>query len=294
MIRALFLIILCLSTLSANGALNVFTGDPLADVYIDGENCGKEQVVKKSLTEGTHYIQIKKNGTTVGSKTVTITTDQTETAVIDNFVDFKTNVASRGAIDVEAMRVRETRGNIGFGVYGGSPASGISLKWWASEKIGLQAIGYVNNFQGNIDSRGGARILFNFSESVYKGSPLTFYGAIGAGRSMIRNRADGEKNETYDLTEGALGLEFKIANLFNDPQDTKEVQHVVIDGDTSPFSILLTQLITGLGEGFMKFAHFSFELGVERQHTKFYSSTDDESSRDKIAAKVSGGCHVYF
>ena len=212
---------------------------------------------------------------------------------MEEFVDYKTNVASRGAIEVEAMRVRETRGNIAFGLHGGSPASGLSIKWWPMEKIGLQAIGYVNNFSGNTDSRGGGRLLFNLNESVYKGGTMTYYAGLGVGKSILRNYNDGESNELYDISEAAIGIEFKISNFFGD-QNTQEYKHVVIDENTDPFSILFTQFILGFGEGFFKLAHFNLEVGVERVLVIFHDPDREESSRHNLMGKVSGGFHIYF
>jgi len=274
------------------GKVNVFTGDKTADIYIDGEKIGRESVVKYSIDEGNHYLQIKKGDKVLKSQTFQIYADKTETVVVDDFTEFKTNVASRGAIDVEAMRVRETRGNFAFGIHGGSPASGLSIKWWPFEKFGIQAIGLVNNFSGNTDSRGGARLLFNLNESVYQGGTMTYYLAAGAGKAMLRNYNEGESNELYDLSEAVMGLEFKIANFFNQP--SSETKHVVIDNNTDPISILLTQFILGIGEGFFKIAHFNVEFGVERTLTIFHDPEREESTRSRIAGKLSGGFNIYF
>ncbi len=291
----LFLVILLLGNLifAAEGRVNIFTGDKNAEIYIDGDKVGQESVAKLPIQEGSHYLQVKKNGQVLKSQTFVISPDKTETVVVEDFVDFKTNVASRGAIDVEAMRVRETRGNIAFGMYGGSPASGLSLKWWPTERVGLQTIGYINNFNDNIDSRGGVRLLINLNESVYKGGTMTYYLALGTGRSMLRNNTDGEKNETYDLSELAVGMEFKLANFFGE-EKTQEYKHVVIDENTSPVSVLITQFIISLGEGFFKFAHFDLEIGVERIFTVYHLADTEESSLHKVAAKFSGGYHIYF
>lgn len=287
-----FSIIILQFLLAVPGKVNVFTGDKTADIYIDGEKVGRESVTKYSIDEGSHYLQIKKGDKILKSQTFLIYPDKTETIVADDFVEYKTNVASRGALDVEAMRVRETRGNLAFGLHGGSPASGLSVKWWPFEKFGLQAIGLINNFSGNTDSRGGARLLFNLNESVYQGGTMTYYLAAGAGKAMLRDYNNGESNEIYDLSEAAIGLEFKIDNFFD--QQTKETKHVVIDKETDPFSILLTQFILGMGEGFFKLAHFNLEFGVERTLIIFHDPEREESTRSTIAGKLSGGFHFYF
>ncbi len=274
------------------GFLNVFTGDSKADIYLDSEKIGRETVKKHPLDEGVHYLQIKKNGVVVAAQKVNIFSGKTETIVKDDFVEYKTNTASSGAIEAEAMRVRETRGNFAMGLHGGSPASGLSLKWMFARNFGLQTIGFLNNFSGNQDTRSAFRFIWNVKDSVYKGSVTSYYFALGAGRSLLENSVDEYKNETYDITDLAFGIEFKLANFFAD--DSNDSQHIVIDNDTDAGEALLTMLVIGIGEAFMKFAHLNFELGVERVFTRYYYDESDKASDSKIAAKVSGGFHFYF
>lgn len=274
------------------GLLNVFTGDSKVDIYVDNEKIGRETVKKQALDEGSHYLQLKKNGVIIAAQKFNIVAGKTETIVQDDFVEYKTKTASSGAIEAEAMRVRETRGDFALGVHGGSPASGLSLKWMFARNFGLQAIGYLNDFSGNQDTRSAVRLIWNAKDSVYKSSVTSYYFALGAGRSMLENNVDEYKNETYDITDLAFGIEFKLANFFAD--DSANSQHIVIDNDTEAGDTLLTMLAVGFGEAFMKFAHFNFELGVERVFTRYYYDEIDKASDTKLAAKVSGGFHFYF
>lgn len=280
--------VLLIMFVRADGNLNVFTGDKTLDIYIDGQLAGQEQVLQYPLQAGVHYLQIKKNNETVRSRTVEIIDGRTETVVLDDFVDYKTNTASRGAIDMEAMRVRETRGNVGIGVYGGSPASGLSLKWWPWEKFGIQAIGYVNNFAGNRDTRLGGRLLYALNESVYKSSTFTTFLALGGGRSTLYNSIDMGKNEIYDLIEASVGIEFKVADFFS---DEKIDRHWVISDSDDAGMVFLTEFLLGVGEGLLKFGHVDMEIGFESMTTHF---VEDDDYRDRQALKFSGGYHIYF
>ena len=276
------------------GFLNVFT-DPGVDIFINGENAGQEQVLRRELQEGVYYVQARRNNTVLRSESVTVDSGRVQTVVLDNFQDYRTNVASRGAVEVEAMRLRETRGNFGFGFHGGSPASGFSLKWWPNNRIGLQAIGYLDS-QNNkmIDSRAGARVLIGLTDLAFKGSPVTFYSAIGTGRSFYKDDNDPEIYPMkYDLTELALGVEFKIANLYGDPNSKSERQ-VVITDDTSPFNLLFIDLVLGLGEAFFKLTSFNAEVGYERVFGVEHRSGNGEGVLDRKGLKFSGGMHIYF
>ncbi|MDR1996911.1 MAG: hypothetical protein LBQ83_01105 [Candidatus Margulisbacteria bacterium] len=276
----------------ANGSLNVFTGDKEAEVFIDGQFVAREQALNHALPAGTHYIQVKKNNRVIRSRTVEVQDGRLETVVLDDFVDYKTNVASRGALDVEAMRVRETRGNFGFGLYGGSPASGLSLKWWPWEKFGFQALGYVNTFDGNEDTRFGLRLLCSLNESVYKNSTFTTFLALGGGRSMLANNIDDQKNEIYDIQEAALGIEFKIADFFSTAE--RQDRYIILnsqDEGASPYISLLTAVVLGIGEGLLKFGHIALELGVEHVRVLYLL---DKADTEHTAVKVSGGFHIYF
>lgn len=295
--KKLLLLLLLLTCLFAEGNLNVFTSDKDAEIFIDGKQIGKEQVLKHPLQAGTHYLQIKKNSKVLRSQTVEIYDNKTETVVLDDFVDYRTDVPSRGSLDVEAMRVRETRGNVAFGLYGGSPASGLSLKWWPWEKIGLQAIGYVNNFDGNRDTRYGARLLWALNESVFNKDTFTTYLALGAGRSTLFNMTDDEKNEIYDLTELAFGIEFKLQDFFKSntsPVGVATNTAVVIDiNEDNVVPMLALSAGALLLDAFSRFVHLSGEVGVERIYTRYFLSNEEPSS-ERINIKVSGGLHIYF
>ncbi|GBR76424.1 hypothetical protein NO2_0969 [Candidatus Termititenax persephonae] len=279
--------------LLAAGQVNIFTGDSAAEIFIDGQFIAKEQVVQHPLSAGTHYLQVKKNNAVFKSRTIETQDGQTETIVLDDFVDYKTNVPSRGSLEMEALRVRETRGNMAFGWHGGSPASGLSLKWWPGEKLGLQAVGYANKFDDNQDTRAGGRLLFSLNESVFQNSTFTTYLALGVGRSALLNTVDENKNETYDLLEAALGLEFKIADFFKNDGGTRTRQ-VVISNESSALNVLLAEFLIGLGEGILKMAHWSGEIGVERIFTRYFSPDADQPSSEVLRLKFSGGCHIYF
>jgi hypothetical protein len=288
--KKIWFFITLLALLGADGQLNIFTGDKDAEVFIDGQFLAKEQILKHSLQSGTHYLQVKKNGQILKSRTVEIQDGKLETVVLDDFVDYKTNVPSRGSLDVEALRVRETRGDVAFGMFGGSPASGLSLKWWPLERIGLQVIGFANNNNIVRDTRAGGRLLLAFNESVYQSSTFTVYSALGIGRAAFFDEAD-EESATYDLQELVLGLEFRVADFFQ--TNSNERRHIVIDKDTSALDILSVELLLGIGEFFLRTAHWSIEIGVERTFTRYFTA-DREPSTDYFNLKFSGGCHIYF
>jgi hypothetical protein len=290
--KKIWFFITLLALLGADGQLNVFTGDKDAEVFVDGQFVAKEQILKHALQAGTHYLQVKKNGQVLKSRTVEIQDNKLETVVLEDFVDYKTNVPSRGSLDVEAMRVRETRGNLAFGLFGGSPASGLSLKWWPLERFGLQAIGFASNNNIATDTRSGGRLLFAFNESVYQSSTLTIYSALGAGRAALLyvDDADGE-SATYDLQELVFGLEFRVADFFQ--TNNSEYRHIVIDKDTSALDILFVELMLGVGEFFLRTAHWNIEVGAERVFTRYFTG-DAEPSTDYFNLKFSGGCHIYF
>ena len=281
-----------LALLGADGQLNIFTGDKDAEVFIDGQFLAKEQILQHSLQSGTHYLQVKKNGQILKSRIVEIQDGKLETVVLEDFVEYKTNVPSRGSLDVEALRVRETRGNVAFGLFGGSPASGLSLKWWPLERVGLQAIGFANNNNIVRDTRAGGRLLFSFNESVYQSSTFTVYSALGIGRAALLFIDDGDgENATYDLQELVLGLEFRVADFFQ--TNSNERRHIIIDKDTSALNILLVELLLGVGEFFLRTAHWSIEIGAERTFTR-YLTDSAEPSTDYFNLKFSGGCHIYY
>jgi hypothetical protein len=260
------------------GKLSVFTDVKEAEIYVDSAKIGQENVVGYSLSTGEHYLKVMYKGNKAYAEIVNIIEGQTKTVVVDNFVDFKTNAPSRGAVDKEAARLRETRGNMCFGAFGSSPASGLSYKWWVFDKFGFQVVGFAQNLDSNKkDDTFGYRILFGFADKVYQEDTITAYAALGRGRGSYIDRENGVDNVFFDTTEGAFGLELKLA---------KDVSIPNINGDV--MSILM-QLMT---LGILNTCYVSLELGAESRYVIYGDTTRRPDNLTYM--KVSGGLHYYF
>lgn len=278
---------LCTWLWGANGFLNVFTDDKDAEIYVNNSMVAKQQLLKHELEEGEHRLQVKKNGKVYKSELVTIVAGKTKTIVADNFVDYKTDVPNRGAIDVEGARVRETRGNIGMGLWGGSPSAGLSLRYWPWNNFGLQIMGLAMESNGYKTSGSGARILFGFRDSVFNSSTLTPYLALGAGKTLYRT-AGSEGNLLSNTTEIGLGIEMMIL----DPYKTPPVQVSVGENDDLLTGLLKVGCIP-LSMAFLQTAHFSLEAGLENVFDINYDNEKPTTKR-KYQLKFAGGFHYYF
>ncbi len=284
------LIFLCFFqfVLAATGTINVFSDDKDAEIFIDNTLIAKQQVIKHELEAGEHRLQVKKNNKIYKSEIVTIIAGQTKTIVADNFVDFKTDVPNRGALDVEGSRVRESRGNIGIGLFAGSPSSGLSLRYWPWRNLGFQVIGLATDADVYKVSGSGARVLFAFRDSIFNSSTFTPYAAIGTGRTLYRS-ADAAGNILSSTTEFSIGVEM----LLLDPYKTAPIQVSVGEADDLLTGLLKTLFIP-LGSAFLQNAHLLLEAGIENQFDQTYANEEKPTTKRKVQLKFAGGFHFYF
>lgn len=211
--RCLLIVCLCLSIAHAieMGVLNVFTDLPEAIIVVDGLVCGKEAVVKLPLEVGEHYVEVELDGKKVYAEKVQIAANRSATVVSDHFVDIITKTPSRGAIDREASRLRESRGDFGFGLMAQSqkqPAA--AIRWWFLKHVGIQGYGLGSIPGTEYAGLVGARLLFSPADKIYGQDILTGYMAVGQGRSFNQS---GSSLSSESYAEFALGVEAKIGDL---------------------------------------------------------------------------------
>lgn len=264
------------------GKLNVFTDLKEAEIFVDGKKVGQENLVGYVLPVGDHYVKVMYHGKKAYAEVATIYEGQAKTITADNFVDFKTSAPSRGALDREAARLRETRGNMAFGFFGGTPASGLSIKWWMFEKLGVQISGFTKQLTPHeINDNIGGRILFNFADKVYAEDTITSYGALGFGKAAYTNYENSTLGTYTDSSELSLGLELRLGR--------EGSQVLYSSGEATDIIGLIAQLLT---LGVLNTCYISIEAGVESKYRVFHE-LDRENER-YTNMKMSGGVHYYF
>ncbi len=290
------LILLIVSFSFAQSYLSVFTESSSSEIFIDGKKIANEQVVKHPVENGEHYVVVKLQGNTAFSQVVNVPANDTKVVVAGNFVDYKTNVANRGAIEVEAARIRETRGNTGFGLFGVTPAGGLSFKQWINNRIGIQAIGYTNTIESVRDDQAGGRLLINFADRVFAEDVFSTYFAIGAGKKALRGLTEEDFDE--EISEFAFGIEFNIGQVMASmtrPQAGSRTVIVNNNDQTKSFDDMVG-MISGLillstAQAMFSVSHISMEIGGEQHFKRFYYEEEPQRWNN---LKFSGGVHVYF
>jgi len=196
---------------SGVGFLNVFTDLNQAFIEVDGEPISKESLVKYPLSLGEHLVQVRMDNQLVYQQTVVIQLNRTSTVVSDHFVDIITKTPSRGAIDREARRLRESRGNFALGLFGATiPQPAASVKVWMTPNIGVQgyALGAIPDTKyGGVM---GARILVSPGDKVFGGDVTHAYVYAGGGRY-----ADDFFPNGKNYGELGMGVEAKLAEISN-------------------------------------------------------------------------------
>ena len=211
-----FLLLFCISSFPVDtGVLNVFTDLPSSTIKVDGLIVGKESIIRLPLQVGEHYVQVELDNQLVYAETVTISSNRSSTVVSDHFVDIITNTPSRGAIDRESARIRESRGNFSFGyMFKSYLQDAISIKWWAFDRIGFQ--GLAGGAISNSRHRGlfGARIFVSPADKIYADDVLS--GAIFAGFGTYKSLSFEDQEESTSYSEFGIVVEAYIGKLVND------------------------------------------------------------------------------
>lgn len=214
------------------GVLNVFTDLPEAFVVVDGLTAGKETVVKLPLEVGEHYVQVKLHDKLVYAEKVEIKANRSTTVTSEHFVDIITNTPSRGAIDREAERLRESRGNLALGyVIQTEPQPAASIKWWAFKNIGFQTL-----FLGAIPSTPyngllAGRIFLSPADKIFSQDVLTGYVFTGTGRYLTKSITNDLLSQSY--YEFGINVEAKLGELATQLMGWKyQARPIVVSNDS--------------------------------------------------------------
>lgn len=192
------------------GYITVVTGEPKARIFLDGQFTGNEFIRRYPVEPGKHAVRIEYDGKLMYSELVTVKSEEAVVVSSEHFVDIRTNVANRGAIDRESRRLKEVKGSFGVGVMGGLnfPASGASAKWYMTDWLGFQASAIGNFKSGDATyTQVGARVLFPIGQRVLGNAVLTGYIAPGYARVEKNSTIVGE-SYTANVFGAAVGLEW--------------------------------------------------------------------------------------
>ncbi|MFC1770883.1 hypothetical protein ACFLZV_03255 [Candidatus Margulisiibacteriota bacterium] len=241
MIKRYLSILLIISTIffttgiyaMGSGYLNIVTGKPQAKIYVDGKFIANDYVNRHLLEEGQHYVRIEYAGKLMYAKMVQIRPGKVKTITSEHFVDIKTSVVSRGAMDREVMRLKETKGNFGIGaMYGMNlPASGMSIKWLLFGPFGVQAsaIGGLN-LDDEKHTQAGVRLLYNLGDKIFFDSVFNGYLATGISYHNVEHSSDSSKS--YKAYNGGINMGLELA-LFDPLYFSAEIGTVYQKRDAS-------------------------------------------------------------
>jgi hypothetical protein len=220
---ALVMMLVCIFSFMAfaeysTGKLNIITDMDDASIYIDGQQEGVSYLRNFEIAAGSHYLTVYRNNKKIYAETFEVYPGEVKTIPTSHFVDIRTSTPNRGALDVEAARIKETRGSGAFGVFMGtplaSPKAGLSVKWWFMGPFGAQLLASAMGDSSQQETQFGGRMLYSLGTKIMFEQPLEAYAALGAGRKVFDDKTSQNKGYTANVLEFALGLEFGIGNIF--------------------------------------------------------------------------------
>ncbi len=264
----------CAQTLRERGFLNVFTDLDQATIVVDGEPIATESLVKYPLEVGEHLVQVKMDAKVVYQQTVVIQQNRTSTVVSDHFVDIITNTPSRGAIDREARRLRESRGNLAMGFLGATiPQPAASFKLWLTPNMGVQGYGLGSIPDSPYGGVIGGRFLMSPGDKVFGGDVMHAYVYAGGGRY-----ADDYFPNGKNYGELGMGVEARLSEIAN-----------MVFGFKYQANRVLPEHETDLGT-------FARDVAVLAVLNVFYTSGEITilARGSQFETAVALGFHVYF
>jgi hypothetical protein len=192
------------------GYITVVTGEPKARIFLDGQFTANEFIRRYPVEPGKHAVRIEYDGKLMYSEIVSVKVDEAIVVSSEHFVDIRTNVANRGAIDRESRRLKEVKGAFGVGVMAGLnfPASGASAKWYMLDWVGVQLSAIGDFHTGDaVYTQLGARLLIPIGQRVLGNSVLTGYLAPGYAR-VEKSSSVLSENYEANVFGVAVGLEW--------------------------------------------------------------------------------------
>lgn len=237
-----------------NAKISVVTDLDTARIHIDGVFVGISSVQAYQVEPGEHYVMVMYRNKKIFARTYKLAAGEVKVIPTAHFVDFKTNVASRGAVDVEAARIRETRGNFALGAQASTTIGGISLKKWFTERLGIQAFGFISSGDRGTNYQSGGRMLFWIADKVVFNAPYSGYVFFGGGGDNLVDPNKSENNVRRSISNFGFGIEFSLFGV--------------------------NGLFTTL------------ELGAEKQQVTHSDPAKDDELKEGMVA--SGGLHFYF
>jgi len=216
--------------------VNVISKYAESEIFIDGKYVANKAVYDYQVEAGTHVIQVEKNGQVYLRKAVDVAPDTVQTIYAEDFVNVPqtaTRIPDRGAKDLEASRVRESRGKIGVGLHLSSGASGLSGKYFFTPQWGAQLVGWSGSSQEQDYSSFGYRVIYNLVDTMAKDNIVSLYLAAGAGVTSNNDKGGFSfLNKRAEMQEVVLGIEIPSDGILQNLSYSIEVgaENLNVDG----------------------------------------------------------------
>lgn len=274
------LAVLMPKVLCAKTIVNVFSENPEHKIYIDDNFSGKGAVSNYEVIPGTHYVKVLEDQDIVYTKIVEVEKDKSHTLAVDRFIDYKaeTSLPNRAAKNQEARRLRKAKGNFAFGV-NGSYLPGVSAKLFLTDRIGIQASGWLVNYDDYYHRSLELRGMVSLVDTVIMNFPGQLYFAGGQGRCYTPGNIS-------TITDAALGIEFSLASMNSSKKnevhvyEDRSIQESLMFGVINAGSSILGSLLT------LDNAYFNIELGV--------GYIEESNNPDYFGMTGRIGLHYYF
>lgn len=192
--------------------LTIISKNPESSIFVNDNLIGKFKVNDFEVVPGSYIVKVTNElGEVVYENTVRVPAGESVSLLAANSgVQAKSPVPDIGSKKEEALRARQSRGNVGFGLNGGI-IPGLSLRWFLTQNFGVEANGFFYSDSGSNKNYSSweLRGIYVLSNTLINNFPGNGYCAVSVGKQD-------NGNQTFEL---GLGMEVSALTVFQKSND---------------------------------------------------------------------------
>mgnify|MGYP000355124374 CR=1 FL=1 len=162
------LLILFLSSLTFAEKLTVINENSNAEIYLNGQKIGIGNVYNYETDSGSHHLKVVLDNKTIYSKIISVNKNESTAVNTSLFVNAEdSDILNVEPAEIEAKRIAKSKGNLGIGYQLGPDIFGLSVRYWAFERVGFQVLGWGSNDDNSTNAVSG-RFIYLLKNKLAK------------------------------------------------------------------------------------------------------------------------------
>lgn len=212
-------VLLCLFVVTPlfSESLSIFSEDPAAKIYVNGQHVGVHQLVNYEVPPGEYLVKVVVAQGVAYSQLVRVEKDTPKVVNTTRFVPATMNmVPDRSAKLIEGERLKLSRGNFGMGWEFG-PISGLSIRYDLDSRWGLGGTGWYARHDDGLNSSFMGSVYYSLVNTMVANQAASVY--LSGGLGFAQNTRS-EILENDSVVSVSVGFFQKGGLLFGDLENS--------------------------------------------------------------------------